>query len=328
MVSAPACLPPAAVSSRLGFPASDSIGTDTWVRHPEPERADQAGRRRDRLRPRCLVRVEAVGLELPFPHSQGCPGGNRRTWTTETGHWNGLRMRRRTPQPWIQAPDGVCSGLTVEHPLAEGSPRDNSKRSIRQINRPRLPFSTSQIAQQSVLLVAHTRFVVMSFVALACFGLVGCSTSSPTPASSASASAPSETVAKPVCTGDPTAHVYSPARLHLLVPCITLSGTIDLERPEPDGDFHVRLHLDPGQTCGGQQCLDADNISQQAGDLILEPVCENPITQADAVAACQGYHNPLVLPPLGSHVTVTGPFVLDTDHGWNEIHPFEPIAVA
>src|SRR5260370_25286799 len=65
----------------------------------------------------------------------------------------------------------------------------------------------------------------------------------------------------------------------------------------------------------------------QGGDLILEPVCENPITQADAVAACQGYHNPLVLPPLGSHVTVTGPFVLDTDHGWNQIHPLESIAV-
>lgn len=106
-----------------------------------------------------------------------------------------------------------------------------------------------------------------------------------------------------------------------------LTGTIELERAEPDGDYHVRLKLDPGQTCAGQRCLDADNISQQAGDLILEPVCENPITQADAVAACQGYHNPLVLPPVGSQVQVMGPFVLDTDHGWNEIHPLMSVTV-
>jgi hypothetical protein len=30
-------------------------------------------------------------------------------------------------------------------------------------------------------------------------------------------------------------------------------------------------------TCAGQPCVDQDNVSQQGGDLILEPVCENPI---------------------------------------------------
>jgi len=108
---------------------------------------------------------------------------------------------------------------------------------------------------------------------------------------------------------------------------VTLTGTIELELAEPDGDFHVRLRLDAGQLCGGDPCIDADNVSKQAGDLVLEPVCENPITQADAGAACQGYHNPLVVPPVGSHVAATGPFVLDQDHGWNEIHPLESIAV-
>jgi hypothetical protein len=113
----------------------------------------------------------------------------------------------------------------------------------------------------------------------------------------------------------------------LITACIKLTGTIDSEVPQPDGDYHVRLHLDPGQTCAGRPCLDTDNMSQQAGDLILEPVCENPITQSDAVAACQGYHNPLVLPPVGSHVEVIGPFVLDMDHRWNEIHPLESVTV-
>ena len=57
--------------------------------------------------------------------------------------------------------------------------------------------------------------------------------------------------------------------------------------------------------------------------LILEPVCEYEVTQVDAVAACTGYQNPLVVPPVGTHTTVTGPWVHDADHGWNEIHPVE-----
>jgi hypothetical protein len=158
---------------------------------------------------------------------------------------------------------------------------------------------------------------------LACLTLVACGNDSSTPTATSS----SQSVARPACAGDPHAHVYSPDRLRVLAPCIELTGTIDLERAEPDGDYHVRLRIDPGQTCAGQPCLDADNTSQQAGDLVLEPVCENPITQADALNACQGYHNPLVLPSVGSHVMVMGPFVLDTDHGWNEIHPLESIAV-
>lgn len=148
-------------------------------------------------------------------------------------------------------------------------------------------------------------------------------TSSPeaTASQSVSASASAATC------GDPHVHVYNPDRLHLLAACIRVAGTIELERAEADGDYHVRLRLDPGQTCAGQPCLDADNTSQQAGDLVLEPVCENPITQADAVAACASYHNPLVLPPVGTHVEVMGPFVLDADHGWNEIHPLESVTV-
>jgi len=160
-----------------------------------------------------------------------------------------------------------------------------------------------------------------------CLVLVACGESSTSnvaslaPASPSSASGSSTT-----CPDDPHAHVYSPDRLRLLVPCVTLIGTIELERAEPDGDFHVRLRLDAGQMCGGDPCINADNVSRQAGDLVLEPVCETPITQADAVAACQGYNNPLMVPPLGSYVAASGPFVLDLDHGWNEIHPLESIA--
>lgn len=178
----------------------------------------------------------------------------------------------------------------------------------------------------------RSRIVVLVAVAALAGGvlvayLVAHSSGSTTPTSAVSPSPSSLTVSNPVCVGDPHAHVYSPDRLQLLAACIELTGTIDSETAQADGDYHVRLHLDTGQTCAGQPCIDAKNVSDQAGDLILEPVCENTITQADAVAACVGYHNPLVLPPLNSHVMVMGPFVLDTDHGWDEIHPLESIAV-
>jgi len=129
------------------------------------------------------------------------------------------------------------------------------------------------------------------------------------------------------CSADKLVHVYHPDRLRVLVPCVTVTGVIDLITPQPDGDFHVRLHLDAGQTCAGQQCLDADNVSGQGGDLLLEPVCMHDVTQADAVDACVGYHNSLVVPPPGTHIAATGPFVVDVDHGWNEIHPLDSIAV-
>jgi len=168
-----------------------------------------------------------------------------------------------------------------------------------------------------------------SFAALISISVVGCgSESTPTAAAmSRSPAATDDSSATVVSCSDPHAHIYSPDRLRLLAPCIKLTGTIEEEKAEPDGDYHVRLYLDPGQTCAGQPCLDADNLGQQAGDLVLEPVCENPIRQADAVSACQGYHNALVLPPVGSHVVVMGPFMLDTDHGWDEIHPLESVTV-
>ena len=145
------------------------------------------------------------------------------------------------------------------------------------------------------------------------------STTVPTAAAAAAPSGPTASS----CVPNPMEHVYNPDRLRVLNPCVTVSGTIALVRSEADGDFHVRMALDPGQLCAGQDCLNDINRSQQAGDLIVEPVCEHSITQADAMPACSGYHNPLVIPPVGTHTTVTGPWVLDLDHGWNEIHPAE-----
>jgi hypothetical protein len=123
------------------------------------------------------------------------------------------------------------------------------------------------------------------------------------------------------------AHVYQPGRLWLLHGCqtTTLRGSIEYKKAEPDGDYHVRLKLDIGQTCYGQACINTQNVKQQHGDLVLEWVCGKEVTQADAVSACQGYHNDLVVPRVGARIDATGYWVFDDQHGWNELHPMTAI---
>ncbi|MDE3111783.1 MAG: hypothetical protein KGK34_02470 [Chloroflexota bacterium] len=121
-----------------------------------------------------------------------------------------------------------------------------------------------------------------------------------------------------VCAGrDPRDHVYNPYRLVLQDPCKTATGTVMFTRREADGDWHIGLHLDDGQ----ESLLNAKNLSDEQGDLVAEVICALPITQADAVSACSGYANTIPIPTVGSHISVTGPYVLDADHGWMEIHP-------
>ena len=98
---------------------------------------------------------------------------------------------------------------------------------------------------------------------------------------------------------------------------MTVSGTVNRIKDEPDGDYHVRLYLDPQYAA----LINDANVRLQAGDLILEPVCIHAITQADAMSACAGYANPLSMPPPYTHVVATGAYVLDVDHGWMELHP-------
>jgi len=116
-------------------------------------------------------------------------------------------------------------------------------------------------------------------------------------------------------------HVYHPYRLHVISACTTVTGIIEAARKEPDGDYHILLKPDRAGI------VNSVNVSQQHGDLVLEPVCENPVTQADAIAACSGFMGDVRVPPDGTHVSVTGSYVLDADHGWMEIHPVSRITV-
>lgn len=122
------------------------------------------------------------------------------------------------------------------------------------------------------------------------------------------------------CTGhDPKEGVYHPDRLIVRNPCLTVTGTVRLVRAEPDGDFHIRLALDPPYA----NLINERNRAEQQGSLVVEIVCDNPVSQQDAVATCASVSSALRLPPpsAGAHISVTGPYVIDASHGWMEIHP-------
>lgn len=135
--------------------------------------------------------------------------------------------------------------------------------------------------------------------------------------------APAPTAVASSCDASLWNHIYHSYRLTVLQQCTTVTGTIDHIIHEKDGDTHIRLKLDPAFA----SMLNSKNMSAQYGDLVLEPVCEETPTQSDAISACAGYQSNVVVPGDGSHVSVTGSYVLDTDHGWNEIHPVTSITV-
>jgi hypothetical protein len=115
--------------------------------------------------------------------------------------------------------------------------------------------------------------------------------------------------------------------------CITVTGIIvdathgrrrDGVRKEADGDTHGWIKLDPEF----ENLLSEGNMSNEDGNLVFEVVCEFPVKQLDAIAACDAYNNAVQLPPVGSHVRLTGSYVQDNNHAqWMEIHPVTSITV-
>lgn len=146
-----------------------------------------------------------------------------------------------------------------------------------------------------------------------------------TPAPAAAASA----ACRP---GDPLANVWGEDRLKLVQRCITVTGTVDTVTQEEDGDVHVDLRLDPGQ----EHLLNAANRDKVQGDLVTEIV---PADQPGCVAGqpmpitlgkfengiCTGAD--LATPKVGERVSEVGPYVLDINHGWMEVHPVWSITI-
>ena len=112
-------------------------------------------------------------------------------------------------------------------------------------------------------------------------------------------------------------YVYHPGRLQILEPCISVIGTVDEVRKESDGDVHILFRLDQEF----ESLLNEKNLLRQHGDLVLEPICQGTVRQADAAEPCSRYNGPYFEPEVGQRYQVWGTYVHDADHGWNELHP-------
>lgn len=99
---------------------------------------------------------------------------------------------------------------------------------------------------------------------------------------------------------DVLAGVYHPYRLHVLSPCRAVAGIVVTVHHEEDGDVHI--NLDTGGLLTNQV-----NGSEQGGELVVEFMPRD------------GGHLPA--PSVGERISLTGAWVLDTNHGWNELHP-------
>src|SRR5713101_159336 len=121
-----------------------------------------------------------------------------------------------------------------------------------------------------------------------------------------------------------SSHVYNPYRLQIVKSCITASGTVDRVIEEDDGDVHARTNLDQAFS----NLTNSANDQYQYGDLVVEIICVNQPSQTDAIPSCQNYTNQIPVPSVGQHITITGPYVLDTDHyNWAEIHPVYSLVI-
>ena len=117
-------------------------------------------------------------------------------------------------------------------------------------------------------------------------------------------------------------YVYHSNRFKVYEACKTVSGTIIGKHDNDDGDIHLQLRLN-----GNSSLLNAKNISEQNGCLVLEIICAKKVTQADAIGPCSGYYNNVLVPGIGDEISVSGSYVLDTNHGWNEIHPVSTLTI-
>jgi hypothetical protein len=103
------------------------------------------------------------------------------------------------------------------------------------------------------------------------------------------------------CPSHPRLGVYRPERLQILRTCTWARGDVLSVTCMDDGDVHIGLFPDRPS----RPLLNQWNRREQLGLLVTEIM--------------PGQRFPL--PRIGEHVAMFGTWVLDADHGWNEIHP-------
>jgi hypothetical protein len=132
-------------------------------------------------------------------------------------------------------------------------------------------------------------------------------------------------------------HTYLNQRLKVYDSCVTFDGTIQLLDPPlftGDGDYHIYVAPDSAftwmvsyRTAAFQKtCLGTDSTFACPTCLNVEEVCKGTPTDAGydgtvEKAACNGFNDTVYLPNTGEHVRIKGPFIYDSVHCWNEIHP-------
>jgi len=140
-------------------------------------------------------------------------------------------------------------------------------------------------------------------------------------------------------------HTYSNERLKIYDSCYTITGTINLLLPPTftgDGDYHIYVKVDTqylwmlnyrdtnySKLCEG---LDSAGYRICITCLNVEEVCKGPVTTGGAEGAvesnaCINFSDTVYLPNTGEYVRATGPFVYDTVHCWNELHPISKMEV-
>jgi hypothetical protein len=125
--------------------------------------------------------------------------------------------------------------------------------------------------------------------------------------------------------GPPEAGVHNPDRLQILDPCKHAEGVVVDVAHEDDGDYHIWFKADPGY----DYLLNPNNHFQARPAMLAEitPECPPSTNPPDAQSAARCPKTSLPIPKLGDHVAIDGPWVLDTDHGWQEVHPVESIQI-
>jgi hypothetical protein len=233
-----------------------------------------------------------------FPTAEArCPNGYHKSPSGDCEpvlHHGGLP---RCPNGYHRSPDGDCERVSRSSGISSDK---TTAKDTKNINKDdffdRNGFATTPAKRNS-----------------------GSTTSTPTPSATINTGAES-TSGK--CDESLWDHVYNPNRLQIVDSCITITGTIDSIRAEKDGDLHIRLSVDSQYS----HLINQANKDNQFGDLVLEPICVREVTQASAISACQNFRQAIDIPPVGTHVTVTGSYVLDHEHNdWAEIHPITSI---
>ncbi len=98
--------------------------------------------------------------------------------------------------------------------------------------------------------------------------------------------------------------------LQIQTPWTTFVGTVASyasgtakDGNQKDGDWQINVLPDPQY----RSMINSYNVTANDGDMVVEVVPEDQGT--------------VQLPSIGAHIQVWGPQVIDTHHGWEEIHP-------